>query len=107
MVLSVPVGATYGKYMMFDKTPPITRMGKTAREHANGSWAHRQTNADARKAWNQAVNERGAKGKHPFPIEVCNGRESRALKRVHVCNRRAVTGKKGGGACKHRKGKKA
>lgn len=84
----------------------IRQDGKTERDHNSGAWARRLENAEARKAWNREGANKGAK-RSSFPVEVCNGRESRALKRRHKCNQKAVPGQKGGGVCRHRKGKRA
>lgn len=84
----------------------IRKEGKTTRDHASGAWARHLENAEVRKAWNKEGATKGAK-RSPFPLEVCNGRESQALKRIHKCNRKAVPGQKGGGACRHRKGRRA
>lgn len=71
------------------------KVGKTAREHANGKWARRAANHEVRKAWDRTINERG-KGRPDFPTEVCNGRDTRAIvaanKRVSSSKRK----KKGG-----------
>lgn len=86
----------------------VMRTGKTERQKANKKWARRQDNHDARKAWDRETTVKGGpKGRRHFPIEVCNGRESQALKHVHKCGRPAFPGQRGGGVCRHRKGKKA
>lgn len=75
--------------------------GKTVRDHESGAWARREANKQARSAW-CSTTHRG-KVHEPFPVEVCNGRRTRALAAKHVCNRRAVPGQKGGGACRHKR----
>jgi len=60
----------------------VMRYGKTARDAASGAPARRAVAAALRAAWNRAINERGGK-RDAFPIAVCNGRKSQALKRAH------------------------
>lgn len=87
---------------------PVMRHGKTAKDHATGSHDRRLVNHDTRKAWDKETTAKGGpKGRRHFPIEVCNGRESRALARRHNCDRPAIPGQKGGGKCRHKRGKKA
>lgn len=81
---------------------PAMRHGKTARDRASGAPTRRTANAEVRGAWAKATSGKGAKHA-PFPIEVCNGRESRSLQRTHACNRPAIPGKKGGGPCRHKR----
>ena len=79
------------------------KVGKTAREHANGKWARRLTNHETRKAWDRTINERG-KGRPDFPTEVCNGRDTVALRgKVKYVNGGPVPCSPRG---KHRKEKK-
>ena len=89
------------------KSSPILHAGKTARDRASGAWARRKQNADARREWSKGGGGKSGTRGRPFPLESCNGRESRALKHVHRCNRKAAPGRKGGGPCQHRRGKKA
>ena len=89
------------------KAIPILHPGKTERDHQSGAWAKRYANQKVRSDYYAEGTAKGTKGRRVFPIETCDGRESRALKRVHKCGQRATPGKKGGGPCKHRKGKKA
>ena len=89
------------------KNMPILHPGKTARDHESGAHARRWENQTKRKAWDVETTAKGPKGKRYFPVEVCNGRDTRSLRNVHKCGRPAIPGQKGGGACRHRKGKKA
>ena len=86
---------------------PTMRHGKTERDHERGAWARRWENHEKRKGWDREITAKGPKGKRHFPIEICNGQESQPLKRVHRCVGAGIPGKKGGGPCRHRKGKRA
>ena len=61
--------------------PIIMRPGKTERDHASGAWARRQGNHDARKVWDRqtTATSRSARKSDAFPIEVCNGKKTRAI----------------------------
>lgn len=50
-----------------------TRGGKTAREHADGTWAQRMTNQQTRQGWQSAPPGRRDK----FPIHTCNGHRNK------------------------------
>jgi hypothetical protein len=49
------------------------RVGKTKRDKASGAWARRFTNRALRVEWQHNGGQ--------FPLNVCNGKRSRALKR--------------------------
>ena len=51
--------------------PP--RLGKTKREHKNGTWARRFDNASIRAAWQQDRASTTAN----FPYHVCNGKRNK------------------------------
>ena len=60
------------------KPPVIMREGKTARDKASGAPGRAASNAEARANWSRTTHR--GKSKEPFPQEVCNGKESRALR---------------------------
>ena len=62
------------------KSSPILHAGKTARDHASGAWARQRENADARREWSKGGSGTAGKKGRPFPLESCNGKESRALR---------------------------
>jgi hypothetical protein len=66
---------------VFDRKPVvIQRLGKTARDKTSGAWARGPQNVKARGAWSSETHRGRSKGT-VFPLETCNGRKSRALKR--------------------------
>lgn len=67
----------------------IMRHGKTARDAASGAPGRRIANREARGAWCQAVITGKGRAREPFPLEVCNGRDSRALRAANKRKPRA------------------
>lgn len=92
---------------MTTNTVGIRKPGKTERDHASEAWARRFENHEKRKEWDRETTAKSVPTKRHFPIEVCNGKATQALRNVHICGRRAVPGQKGGGPCRHKRGKKA
>lgn len=65
---------------------PIMRYGKTEKDHGRNAHGKRFLNRELRIAWDKEMRSAGARGSSrqaiKFPIEVCNGKRSRALNRV-------------------------
>lgn len=53
---------------------PKIRLGKTAKEHRNGSHGRRFTNREARNVWCNDPNRSQAN----FPYTACNGKRNRS-----------------------------
>ena len=68
---------------MFEREPvKVMQVGKTARDKESGARGRSLANRAKRVAWDHAMIAAGSqRGRGtPFPLDACNGRESRAIR---------------------------